>query len=319
MPAKSSARRAFWALVALSCGGLATLAALLLWQGSALVQGVWLACQDAVAAVTGYLPALGLALPMFLLASGLIGGLWAAARQLWHTHRLVRSLWPSVQPLPAPLARLADELNLAGRLVLVEDASPYTFTQGLWRPRIWLSNALVDLLEEDELRAVLRHERHHLEERDPLRVLLSRSLSKGLYFLPLAAALRNAYMVAKEVDADVASQAPDPLAAALLKLLRAGPALPANATLAAIGPLDATHARIDHLLRPEIKFNLRGQINRQVWLSLALALVVLVVCYGSTARAAGPLEGGECGYTTWTHRQPLDLTPANYTPVDALR
>lgn len=315
----SSARRAFWSLVALSGLGLLTLAGLLVWQGGALLRGVWLACRDATAALTGYLPALGLALPIVLLGAGLLCGIWAASVQLWHTQGLTRALRRRAQPLPAPLAHLAMELDLAGGLILVDDASPYTFTQGFWRPRIWLSTALLDLLDDGELRAVLCHERHHVRQRDPLRVFLGRSLARGMFFLPLAAALRDAYLVGKEVEADVAAQATEPLATALLKLLRAGRTLPAAASLAAVGPMDATRARIDRLLRPNATPSLRKQVGRQVWLSLALAIALLVTSYGSIARAVSPLEGGECGYTTWMTQQPLDATPANYTPVDATR
>jgi beta-lactamase regulating signal transducer with metallopeptidase domain len=295
---------------------LATLLALLVWQGPALWQGVWLACQDAAAALTGYLPALGLALPLVLLATGLLRGLWSMLVQLWYTRRLVAGLARRRRALPQSLAAMAAELGLAGRLLLVEESDTYTFTQGLWRPRIWLTTGLVELLDEAELRAVLCHERHHLARRDPLRVLLTRSLAQGLFFVPVAPALRDTYLIAKEVEADTASGAQyNSLAAALLKLLRSESHLPRAASLAAVGPIDVTRARIERLVRRDGGRSLAVVRGRHLWLSLLLAVAIVAVSQVSLARTAGPLAGGECGYTTWS--QPgLESTPANYTPVD---
>ena len=56
MQIASSARRAFWGLAVLGGLSLAAVLALLLWQGSALASGVWLACQNAAAALAGVPP-----------------------------------------------------------------------------------------------------------------------------------------------------------------------------------------------------------------------------------------------------------------------
>ena len=214
---------------------------------------------------------------------------------------------------------LARRLGLDGRLLLVDDADAYAFTQGLTYPRIWLSTAMVDLLDEDELTAVLQHERHHLLQRDPLRVWLSRAVAQGLFFVPAAAALRNAYLLAKEMEADAASKADAALAGALLKLLRQGSTLPAYANVAAIGPLDATtapdrapsgarncHDPPHRLVRP-----------RHIVMSLVLALALFSVSTWSIARAATPFTGGECGYTIQPHPADFSVKPADYTPANS--
>lgn len=320
--ARSRASAAFAGLLLLAGIAGASLAALLLWQGPALIQGAWHSCRDALAALRGAWPAIGLALPVVLLAAGLLLAGHCLAGQLWHTQRLMRSLARRRQPLPGSLAAQAEALHLAGRLVLVADEHPYTFTQGLARPRIWLSSGLVALLDAAELRAVLRHERHHLRQRDPLRVLISRSLARLLFFLPLAGILRDTFLVAKEVEADVASQADGPLAAALLKMLQSEARLPAGAHRAAIGPVDATPARVERLLAAgQAGPRADARLRRQFWLSLLLGLTLAATCYLSLARAAGPPEGGRCGYripaaegfSGW-QGAPADYTPASLSP-----
>ena len=315
----ASARRAFWLLAALGATSLAALGGLLAWQGQRLAEGVWLACQSASAAVVGLLPALGLMLPVLVLLAGLLGGLGSLAWQLWNTHRLVDVVRPHTVPLSGPLSMLARRLDLDGRVLLVDDADAYAFTQGLMYPRIWLSTAMVDLLDEDELTAVLQHERHHLLQRDPLRVWLSRAVAQGLFFVPAAAALRNAYLLAKEMEADAASKADAALAGALLKLLRQGSTLPAYANVAAIGPLDATTLRIERLLERETATTRRAELvrPRHIVLSLVLALALFSVSTWSIARAATPFTGGECGYTIQPHPADFSVQPVDYTPANS--
>jgi Zn-dependent protease with chaperone function len=312
-----SARRAFWRLVALGAGSLFALAVLLAWQGQRLAEGVWLACQSVAAAVGGLLPALGLLLPVAVLMAGLVAAAASAVWQLWNTRRLVAAVSARSIPLPESTRRLASRLELDGRVLLVVDADAYAFTQGLVHPRIWLSTAMVDLLDEDELAAVLQHERYHLLQRDPLRVWLSRAIAHGLFFVPAAADLRNTYLLAKEMEADAASQARAVLASALLKLLRIGAALPAYASVAAIGPLDATARRIERLLDRRTEATRRGSLlrPRHAIATLLVAAALFSVSSVATARAATPLTGGECGYTIQPQPAAAPVTPADYTPA----
>lgn len=316
-PLRLSATQAFWGLVGLAGGVVAALALLVVWQLPVLATGVWRACESAAQAVVGLLPALGLALPTALLIAGLIAALVVAWAQLHHTQRLALAVAERRIPWPDHLSHAVLGLEPNRRTLLVQDPRPYTFTLGLFRPRVWVSTGLVEILETAELQAVLRHERHHLARRDPLRVFVSRCLARLLFFVPLAPALRDAYLVAKEVEADAACGADDVLATALLKLLRCSPQLPAMADLAAIGPLDATAARIERLTTHG------GQPPkmRRPWApmaaSLAVALVLLATGYFSTVRGAGPLTDYGCGYSAMPAPPALWQTPAELTPASS--
>ncbi len=314
MARSSQASRAFGALLLLSIASSAMLAGLLWRQSAYLAQGIWLACQSALQAVGSYLPLAGLLLPLALLLAGGLRALGMLATQLYYTRRLLLDAGQRRLSLPAALAGLADGLELTGRLTLVEDETPYAFAAGLWRPGIWLSTGLVALLDETELRAVLRHERHHVRRRDPLRVLMARSLAHGLFFLPVAAALRNAYLEAKEREADAASGAGHDLAAALLKLVRTEARLPERASLAAAGANVAAD-RIHRLLGHEAagrRFD-RAMAGRLA-ASLALAALLLLAHRVAISQAASPMTADRCGYSASPAAE-MTSAPANYTPL----
>jgi Zn-dependent protease with chaperone function len=116
------------------------------------------------------------------------------ARHLRAGARLVRRLRP------------IDELTLDGVTVLVvDDARPQAFCAGYARPRVYLSVGALEQLDQDELRAVLAHERHHRDRRDPLRILAVEVLADALFFVPALRRLRERYAALAEVAADEAA------------------------------------------------------------------------------------------------------------------
>ena len=131
MSRSNPASRAFWGLAGLSFGMLALLAFLLVWQAPQIARGVWLACQDAFSAVGGYLPLIGLALPLAVVVIAAVRFARSLAVQLWNTRLLVLAAEQRLTPRPASLDELAANLGLDGRLHLVDDESAYTFCGGL--------------------------------------------------------------------------------------------------------------------------------------------------------------------------------------------
>jgi Zn-dependent protease with chaperone function len=236
-------------------------------------------------------PALG-AFSFFLL----VLSIW---RQWRSTRRLMQALGP-LSPLPPGLSAMARRLGLAGRLRLVADTRPLAFCAGLLHPVVWLTTGLLDVLDQDALAAVLRHEGHHVRHRDPLKLLLVRALADAFFFLPLVRDLGQAYQVHKELAAD-AEAASSPagqrgLARALLHMLENGtPEL----TTAAVGPLmlaqgtGATEARLDQLTHGTVP-SLRPHRRRLLLTVLALTLF-LVVGMSPLAGSSHAEWGGTCG------------------------
>ena len=221
------------------------------------------------------------ALSVAALASGLVAGSVVLARQIAITRRLVRRVESASVAPPVRLAELASVLGLGERLIYVPDPDPYAFCYGFAYPRICISSGMVGSLSAEELRAVLLHERFHLGQRDPLRVLASRITAGVLYLLPLAADLRDRYLVEKELKADahvVRESSAQALAGVLLKLCRIGGGHSvAEMAAAAVGPFGIMTARIQHLVRasePAMPLRFGRVAATAVVVGLVLALTV---------------------------------------------
>lgn len=176
-------------------------------------QGLADACTDfALPHVTAASVA-GLALGSFAVAV-----LWlavrSAVRQVRASHRFV--------------ARLHVQGDGPEGVVVFHDPAPRAFCVGLLRPRVYLSTGALRSLEPEELAAVLAHEAHHARLRDPLRVLITRTLGDALFFLPAVRRLAERYGALAELAADeaaVRARGAQPLASALLAFERADPAV----------------------------------------------------------------------------------------------
>jgi len=102
-------------------------------------------------------------------------------------------------------------LEVAGRLsedpsvLVISDPRPQAFCAGYLRPRVYISQAALNILGDAELRAVLAHEHHHRRVRDPLRLACGRVLSQALFFLPALRALFVRYSDLAELNADGAA------------------------------------------------------------------------------------------------------------------
>jgi hypothetical protein len=192
------------------------------------------------------------AIPLLLLATlGIALGLSSLFRQLYATLRLIRSLLARRIAMPARVHDAARGLGLDGRIDVVLDRRPFSFCYWFLRPRICLSTALVGRLEDDELRAVLFHERYHLRHRDPLRLVIARYFAAGLYVVPVVEDLVEHFTLEKELEADQDAVAAMgtlvPLARALDRLLPDADDVSLG-LLVPVGSLSVTEARIDHLL-----------------------------------------------------------------------
>ena len=191
------------------------------------------------------------ALVLLLAICGISLGLVTLFRQILATAVLIRGLVEQKIPLPTTVATAARGLDLDGRIDVVTDERPFSFCYWFVRPRICLSTALVDRLDEEELRAVLHHERYHLRQRDPLRQVVARYFAAGLYVVPVVDELLTFHTLQKEIEADQeavrASGDVRSLASALYKLLPDADDVSLG-LLVPVSSLSVTEARIDQLV-----------------------------------------------------------------------
>ncbi len=284
----------FYALLALAGLSILTLLGLVLGSLPLYMHEVANLCRRSWTVLIAHLPAVGAVVPlaglMFVLGRGWV----SLIRQLRDTQRFVQSLPTRERELPVNLRRLAADLEIAARLDLIQDVRAYSFCYGLLRPRICVTTGLLSLLDEAELRALLLHERHHLRQRDPLRILIGAVLADAIGVLPIVPTLWQRYQVAQEVTADQAAIAGCdsdlPLSSALLKLLTAG-GHPRRVP-ATVGAFSVTEERIARLVHGELT---PGETPTGLWVATLLIIAgTLLVGYAGLASmhafSASPIE-----------------------------
>jgi len=276
---------AFWSLACLSI-------MLLLAVLTAIVGWTPLGLSRLCATLLHRLPAArGAALACFLLlgVGGLGAGIARFVQQIIATRLLVRRLRRRPRASVPPMLRgVLGEIHLAGRLEVIADRDVYAFSVGFWRPRIVLSTGLRELLDPDELTAVLLHEAYHVRALDSLKVAFARAMARALFFLPLADDLARSYLIQKELAADryAIRQMGDrwALASALWKLARQAQT---QAQVAVAGATDAIALRVRQLLdSPE-------PVAVPVIRSRAGALVsatIIALLIGLLAAVVGPVS-----------------------------
>jgi len=126
------------------------------------------------------------------------GILVVTLRAGWTTLSLGREL----QRLPRAGRRL--ELERQG-VACITSVAPAAFCAGAIRPRVYVTDSLVDLLDPSALAAVIAHEQAHAQRRDPLRRSLLAALSDLLLRAPWVLWLRNRHNEQAEISADRAA------------------------------------------------------------------------------------------------------------------
>lgn len=195
--------------------------------------------------LTGHLPPLPVALLLSLAALAVANGGAAGMKRLVSTLRFNSRLKHSARSIPPELSHVAERLGLENRVTYLDHPAMVACCYGFLRPRIAMTAGLLARLDQEELAAVLAHERHHLQRRDPLRYLLLHALATAAFTFPATPAIRQRLELQTELAADGAALAVasrGALAGALLAVL----AGPETRSVGAAG-LSATEARIAHL------------------------------------------------------------------------
>jgi beta-lactamase regulating signal transducer with metallopeptidase domain len=221
-------------------------------------------------------------------AIGLGLGVRALALQLVASSRLARRVRALAVAGSEQLSQAVVASGLDGRVVVVDAPVAFSFVYGLLTPRVAISRGLLRSTTPAELRAILEHERYHVCNLDPLKVVLLRALAAALFFMPALDWLCGHYLSGRELAADrraVAVCGRRPLAGALLKVL-GGPAWDGLPLAAAIGErevLDARLAQLESGLEPRPQaLSLRG-----LALSLLSVAALLAVFLASVSAFGG--------------------------------
>ncbi|MBS4201595.1 M56 family metallopeptidase [Bacillus sp. FJAT-49732] len=111
-------------------------------------------------------------------------------------------------------------------ILVLSHPTPMAFTMGFVSPKIIITTGLINLLNNDELKAVISHEMYHKENRDPLKIFLLSLSSSIMWYIPIQKWFHHKYRVIQEILADEFAIKQQEtyvnLGNALLKMLKVG-------------------------------------------------------------------------------------------------
>jgi Zn-dependent protease with chaperone function len=309
----------FWLLLGLSLL-LIGFGVILSWSYSQRwLNLLWQACQNGLSYLAGH-PSMSwrFVVPIVILVVVARAGI-SLIEQIKATRRLSYFFLPFRETPPARLQRLLyDHAVPLEDVVFLKLAARRAFCLGFWRPRIWLTAGLVELLSDQELAAVVAHEVYHYRRRDPLRLLIGRALQSAFFFLPLMADLARASEIHQEVAADqlaVRYLGDDlPLLCALQKLLQQS--TPGRLDpMAAYNSFNVTEARLQRLIYPATpirwgNYAIKFLVNLAIILSLGSTLFL-----SSAQPVANQTRINACLMESFNASQSPLPPLQNYTPA----
>jgi beta-lactamase regulating signal transducer with metallopeptidase domain len=98
--------------------------------------------------------------------------------------------------------RTVGQINMQGKVRLIQSEKVFAFCFGLLKPKIYVSTAMVKLLSTAELKAVLLHEKYHVDNRDSLIMALVAVIKTIFPFFPVLSDLFTNYLTEREINAD---------------------------------------------------------------------------------------------------------------------
>lgn len=184
--------------------------------------------------------------------------------------------------LPQLLLR---EYSLQDKVYLFRDNSPQAVCIGLRNPKIYLSTKMLSLMNTHELKAILIHEKQHMQEKDSLLLVFAIILQTLFPFFPLFSDLIRKFKIDREIDADKRAIAhtgdPESVISVLKKLL----SYPTTAVnfASAIGDYDTLEQRIRVLTHRKTK--------RQITIKRSLlSITILGIIVAATALPVHAIE-----------------------------
>lgn len=250
------------------------------------------------------------------IAVGALHALRSFAIQILSSRRLGRRVREMAIPLTAPLAAAIQRTRLRGRVTLIDAEQAFSFAYGALSPRVAVSRGLVEATSQEELEAVLAHERYHVRNLDPLKVVVARGLPRGFFYVPALRDFARRYVAGRELAADrlaLEDHGRTALAGALLKVV-GGPAWGELQAAAAIGGSDVLDARVTQLevgREPRVAgLSLAAVLLSLLWVAVLILMVAVVVrgFGGLSAVLTAAMPGMETDASTLA-LMPLCLLP----------
>ncbi|MGE7306755.1 M56 family metallopeptidase [Priestia megaterium] len=161
---------------------------------------------------------------------------------------------------------------------IINNKRPVAFTYGFIYPQIIISTGLIQLLNSDEIEAVLEHEYCHYKNKDPFKLSLYKCLARLFFFLPITEKIVKCYVTQKELAADafaIEQVGLKPVASALYKLMTYSS--PPSFSIAHFQNSDLKDVRIEFLLTGA---HTRDSLSKKEWTVSVLHLIFITLIAG---------------------------------------
>jgi len=135
---------------------------------------------------------------IIFLSLGMARGIWHLVSQIYKVRRLVKQL-------DNTLIKNGMRTIHGSEVKIVDEARPFAFTVGFFRPVIYISKRLLETLSAEELRAVIIHEKYHKTNNHPRLLLAIDAIYNFLFFLPVIKNIVHYIYIELELRADRAS------------------------------------------------------------------------------------------------------------------
>ncbi|NHN32452.1 M56 family metallopeptidase [Paenibacillus agricola] len=206
--------------------------------------------------------------------------IWLLSKQLYMSHLMYRKLMKAHQET------CSEEISRFGitgdnHIHIFSCPEPMAFTMGFLKPKVFLATGLLNLLDKQEIKAVIYHELQHKKSADPLKMFILSLCASVFWYIPLLKWMLHQYKIAREIVADQYAidqmGSPVQLGSALLKLLKKGSGFSMPFTYASFADTSVNY-RIKQILDPHTKISFKPPVRSTlVSLHILLAISVLYI------------------------------------------
>lgn len=110
------------------------------------------------------------------------------------------------------------------QIYILPTAEVAAFTIGLFRPKVVISEGMIQTFSDEEMDAIIFHEEYHQNNHDPLKLFCFTLLAEGMMYIPVLKGLLQRYHTYQELAADKYAmqkmESSFELGSALLKLIK---------------------------------------------------------------------------------------------------
>lgn len=172
-----------------------------------------------------------------------------------------------------------EKLGLKEKVAVIEKETPFALCFGFFKPKIYLSTKLLKITSRSEQETILRHEKHHLEQKDNLTMLFAQVVQNIFPFIPSIQDVVLNFRIERELEADLAAISKTQktyMVSALKKLLlfEQGSKL---AFIPSIASADTLEARIQSLVKNRVYMGKYKWKNILVSISSTMILLLLAI------------------------------------------